>query len=151
MHLKMYQTLVVNRMRRAMPRLAAIAAGLLLTAGCTSGSGSPGGSAPSTNGIGPITFAIGKDDSGWLRGVIAGWNKEYPRQKVTLLLLPEAANDQLAQLVANLQAKSDEYDVIDMDVIWTAEFASNGWIIPLPESKFPLGEFLKPAVDTAMY
>ena len=33
------------------------------------------------------------------------------------LLLPEAANDQLAQLVANLQAKSDLYDVIDMDVI----------------------------------
>jgi len=67
-------------------------------------------------------------------------------------LLPEASNDQLAELVANLQAKSDEYDVIDMDVIWTAEFASNGWIIPLPESKFPeLSDFLKPAVDTAMY
>jgi multiple sugar transport system substrate-binding protein len=38
-----------------------------------------------------------------------------------------------------------------MDVIWTAEFASNGWIIPLPESQFPLKDFLKPAVDTAMY
>ena len=38
-----------------------------------------------------------------------------------------------------------------MDVIWTAEFASNGWIIPLPQSQFPLGDFLKPAVDTAMY
>ena len=154
MHLKMYQTLVVTRMRRAMPRLAAIAAGLLaiMSAGCTSGSASPGGSAPSTNGIGPITFAIGKDDSGWLKGVITGWNQEYPRQQVTLLLLPEAANDQLAQLVANLQAKSDEYDVIDMDVIWTAEFASNGWIIPLPPRQFPeLRDFLKPAVDTAIY
>jgi hypothetical protein len=38
-----------------------------------------------------------------------------------------------------------------MDVIWTAEFASNGWIIPLPQSQFPLGDFLKPAVDTARY
>jgi multiple sugar transport system substrate-binding protein len=110
----------------------------------------PGG-APQTNGIGPITFAIGKDNSGWLQGVITGWNERYPNQKVTLLLLPQASNDQLAQLVANLQAKSDVYDVIDMDVIWTAEFASNGWIIPLPESQFPLDEFLKPAVDTAMY
>ena len=107
--------------------------------------------APPTDGIGPITFAIGKDNSGWAQGVITEWNKLYPNQKVTLLPLPEASNDQLAQLVANLQAKSDEYDVIDMDVIWTAEFASNGWIIPLPESQFPLGEFLKPAVDTAMY
>jgi multiple sugar transport system substrate-binding protein len=143
---------VVTRMRRAMPVIAIVAAGLLLITGCTSVSASAGGSAPSTNGIGPITFAIGKDDSGWLQDVIAGWNERYPGQKVTVLLLPESANDQLAQLVANLQAKSDLYDVIDMDVIWTAEFASNGWIIPLPQSKFPeLGDFLKPAVDTAMY
>jgi multiple sugar transport system substrate-binding protein len=140
-------------MRRAMPGIAAVVVGFFLAAsaaGCSSGA-SPGGSAPSTNGIGPITLAIGKDNSGWVQGVITGWNKRYPNQKVTLLMLPEASNDQLAQLVANLQAKSDEYDVIDMDVIWTAEFASNGWIIPLPESQFPLKAFLKPAVDTAMY
>jgi len=123
----------------------------MLLAGCTADGASSSGSAPSTNGIGPITFAIGKDNSGWLQGVITGWNRGHPSQKVTLLLLPQASNGQLAQLVANLQAKSDLYDVIDMDVIWTAEFASNGWIIPLPQSQFPLGDFLKPAVDTARY
>ncbi len=138
-------------MRRAMPGIAILAAGLMLLAGCTADGASSSGSAPSTNGIGPITFAIGKDNSGWLQGVITGWNQGHPSQKVTLLLLPQASNGQLAQLVANLQAKSDLYDVIDMDVIWTAEFASNGWIIPLPQSQFPLGDFLKPAVDTAMY
>src|SRR3989440_8546738 len=138
-------------MRRAMPGIAILTAGLMLLAGCASGGASSSGSAPSTNGIGPITFAIGKDNSGWLQGVITGWNQGHPSQKVTLLLLPQASNGQLAQLVANLQAKSDLYDVIDMDVIWTAEFASNGWIIPLPQSQFPLGDFLKPAVDTAMH
>jgi multiple sugar transport system substrate-binding protein len=138
-------------MRRAMPGIAVLAAGLMLLAGCTADGASSSGSAPSTNGIGPITFAIGKDNSGWLQGVITGWNQGHPSQKVTLLLLPRASNGQLAQLVANLQAKSDLYDVIDMDVIWTAEFASNGWIIPLPQSQFPLGDFLKPAVDTARY
>jgi multiple sugar transport system substrate-binding protein len=140
-------------MRHAIPGIAGVTAGLLFLAGCTAlGGASTGGSAPSTNGIGPITFAIGQDDTSWLPPVIAGWNKLYPKQKVTLLLLPEASNDQLAQLVANLQAKSDVYDVIDMDVIWTAQFASAGWIIPLPESQFPdLKDFLKPAVDTAMY
>ena len=138
-------------MRRAIPGIAVLAAGLLYLTGCTAGGAPAGGPVPSADGIGPITFAIGKDNSGWLQGVITGWNTDHPGQKVTLLLLPEAANDQLAQLVANLQAKSDLYDVIDMDVIWTAEFASNGWIIPLPQSQFPLGDFLKPAVDTAMY
>ena len=138
-------------MRRAMPGIAILAAGLMLLVGCNADRASPGGPAPLTNGIGPITFAIGKDNSGWLQGVITGWNQGHPSQKVTLLLLPRASNGQLAQLVANLQAKSDLYDVIDMDVIWTAEFASNGWIIPLPQSQFPLGDFLKPAVDTARY
>ncbi|HEY1005003.1 MAG TPA: ABC transporter substrate-binding protein, partial [Streptosporangiaceae bacterium] len=131
--------------------IATLAAGLMLLAGCNADRASSGGSAPPTNGIGPITFAIGKDNSGWLQGVITGWNQGHPSQKVTLLLLPRASNGQLAQLVANLQAKSDLYDVIDMDVIWTAEFASNGWIIPLPQSQFPLGDFLKPAVDSARY
>jgi multiple sugar transport system substrate-binding protein len=138
-------------MRRAMPGIAILAAGLMLLAGCNADRALSGGSASLTNGIGPITLAIGKDNSGWLRGVITGWNQGHPSQKVTLLLLPQASNGQLAQLVANLQAKSDLYDVIDMDVIWTAEFASNGWIIPLPQSQFPLGGFLKPAVDTARY
>ncbi len=137
-------------MRRAMPGIAVVAAGLLLITGCTSGA-SAGGSAPDTNGIGPITFAIGQDNPGWVKSMITDWNKQNPGQKVTLLLLPEASNDQLAQLVANLQAKSDVYDVIDMDVIWTAEFASNGWIIPLSQNQFPIDDFLKPAVATAMY
>jgi len=75
----------------------------------------------------------------------------YPTQAVTPLYLPEVSNVQLDQLVANLQAKSTVYDVIDMDVVWTAEFASNGWIIPLPESQFPLAGFFPQAVSTAKY
>jgi len=148
--------------------LAAAAACLAVTfataslAGCTPGAtasgsvtaadaSSVGGSSSLTNGIGPITFAIGSDDISWLTPVLSAWNASHPGQRVTPLYLPEAANDQLAQLVANLQAKSDAYDVIDLDVVWTAEFASAGWIIPLPASKFPLGQFLKPAVATAEY
>jgi multiple sugar transport system substrate-binding protein len=137
-------------MWRAIASIAAAAAGVLFAAGCTPAAA--GGEALPTNGIGPITFAIGQDDIGmWLPPLIARWNKQNPGQQVTVLYLPEVANDQLEQLVANLQAKSDEYDVIDMDVVWTADFASNGWIIPLPASKFPLQDFLQPAVNTAMY
>jgi multiple sugar transport system substrate-binding protein len=122
---------------------------LLLTTACAS---SPaGGTAPPVNGIGPITFAVGSDDAGFFATLIQPWNEAHPDQRVTLILLPEAENGQLAQLIANLQAGSSTYDVIAMDVIWTAEFASAGWIIPLESSLFPLGDFLRPAVDTAMY
>ena len=128
--------------------IAAVMVGLaMVTAGCAPAAVQ----APSTKGIGPITFAIGKDDISWLRPVIAEWNAMYPAQAVTPWYLPQAANDQLAQLVANLQAKNPVYDVIDMDVVWTAEFASNGWIIPLPGNKFRLAGFFPRAVSTAMY
>jgi multiple sugar transport system substrate-binding protein len=121
----------------------------VLAAGC--GSASPGGPAPSANGIGPITFATGNDDAAFFRVLIKQWNELHPNQRATLVLLPDAENGQLAQLTANLQAASPVYDVIDMDVIWTAQFASAGWIIPLDPGMFPLGDFLRPAVETAMY
>jgi multiple sugar transport system substrate-binding protein len=144
-------------MRRAIARgraavaVAAVTTGLLLAAGCGPASPPSGGLTPSADGIGPITFAIGGDDAAIFPQLIAGWNKLHPNQRVTLIVLPESANGQLAQLTANLQAGSPEYDVIDMDVVWTAEFASAGWIIPLDAKMFPLGDFLPPAVDTAMY
>jgi multiple sugar transport system substrate-binding protein len=123
----------------------------LAAAGCGPDSPPSGGRAPSTDGTGPITFATGKDDAGFFSKLIAPWNKAHPDQRVTLLYLPESANGQLAQLTANLQAASPTCDVIDMDVVWTAEFAAAGWIIPLNERTFPLGGFLRPAVDTALY
>jgi multiple sugar transport system substrate-binding protein len=143
----------VMSMRRAIIAAAtmAVAASLLLTAGCGPDGSPSGGQAPSANGIGPITFAVGADDAGIFQTLIEPWNKTHPKQQVTLMLLPEAENGQLAQLTANLQAGSPVYDVIAMDVIWTPEFASAGWIIPLESSMFHLGDFLQPAVDTAMY
>jgi multiple sugar transport system substrate-binding protein len=102
-------------------------------------------------GTGPITLAIGREGSGYLQPLLDRWNKEHPAERVTLLELPEASDEQRAQMVANLQAKSDRYDVLVLDVIWTAEFADAGWIIPLERSMFPLDRFLAPVVDTAVY
>jgi len=136
---------------RVATAIAVAAAGLMLLAGCAPGGPPSGGAAPAANGIGPITFATGRDYAQFFTALIGPWNKEHPNERVTLVLLPEAENGQLAQLTANLQAGSSAYDVIDMDVIWTAQFASAGWIIPLDGSMFPLGDFLPPAVDTAMY
>ncbi|HVT70697.1 MAG TPA: ABC transporter substrate-binding protein [Trebonia sp.] len=138
-------------MRRAVIAAAAAVAALMLAAGCAPDGPPSSGSAPSANGIGPITFAVGGDYASTFSTLIGPWNKTHPGQRVTLMVLPEAENGQLAQLTANLQAGSPVYDVIAMDVIWTARFASAGWIIPLEARMFPLGDFLRPAVDTAMY
>jgi multiple sugar transport system substrate-binding protein len=100
---------------------------------------------------GPITFATGKVDTGYLKPLIAEWNKHNPTQKVTPVYLPDDADDQYAQLVTNLQAHSTVYDVMSLDVIWTAEFASSGWITPISSAPFQLDHFLRPAVATATY
>jgi multiple sugar transport system substrate-binding protein len=146
----------MRRFRATAPALLAAVA--LLAAGCSlTGVGAAAGTAgtarpASLSGIGPITFATGKlDISSYLPPLIAEWNAAHPRQRVTLIQLPDDADDQYAQLVSNLQAKSDVYDVMSLDVIWTADFAANGWILPLSPAQFPLGEFLPPATDTAMY
>lgn len=139
-------------MKTPFTRLA-VAVGLLAAvataAGCAPSSPA---TVTSPSGIGPITFATGKlDTSGWLPGLIQDWNTAHPRQHVTAIYLPNDANDQLGQLVANLQTKSSVYDVMNLDVIWTAEFAANGWIVPLNPQSFPLTDMLAPAVATARY
>lgn len=117
-------------------------------AGCAPVTASGAVSSPT----GPITFATGKVDTGtYLPALLAEWNRAHPGQRVTVIQLPDDADDQHAQLVANLQTRTDRYDVMSLDVIWTAEFAANNWIVPLSPGQFPLGQFLRPAVETAYY
>jgi multiple sugar transport system substrate-binding protein len=44
--------------------------------------------------------------------------------------LPADADQQREQLVRRLAARDIDIDIIGMDVIWTAEFAEAGWILP---------------------
>ena len=55
-------------------------------------------------------------------------------------------------MISNAQNKSDAFSVLNLDVVWTAEFAANRWITELPEDQFPdLGKLLPSTVDTAKY
>ncbi|MCT9929046.1 ABC transporter substrate-binding protein [Planotetraspora sp. A-T 1434] len=132
--------------RRAVALLAA-----LVVAGCGGLADPAGGPSKGTGGIGPITFATGRDTTAYLRPLLDRWNQAHPAEQVTLLELPEAADEQRAQMVANLQAHCDCYDVLGLDVVWTAEFADAGWIVPLDRSMFPLDKLLRGVADTAIY
>ncbi|KPJ95297.1 MAG: ABC transporter substrate-binding protein [Gammaproteobacteria bacterium SG8_11] len=50
--------------------------------------------------------------------------------QIEFVPLPADADQQREQLVRRLAAGDDAIDVIGMDVIWTAEFARAGWILP---------------------
>ena len=47
--------------------------------------------------------------------------------------LPRSTDDQRIQLARRLSARDHTVDVIAMDVIWTAEFAEAGWVLPLSD------------------
>ncbi|MFF8960717.1 ABC transporter substrate-binding protein [Streptomyces sp. NPDC014894] len=100
---------------------------------------------------GPLTLATGRDLTGYLRAVLDGWNREHPAERVRLVELPEAADEVHAQMQDSLRAGSDRFDVLNIDVAWTAEFAGRGWISPVDPRGLPLGQLLPSVVETATY
>ncbi len=147
--------MMFRRMSRLVGLAASLSALLVLTA-CG------GGEVPGTGGEesepavdfsdrGPITFVTGKDLSGLLQSEIDEWNKEHPDEKVTLIELPDEADQQRQQMVQNAQTQGTEYTVLSMDVVWTAEFAANGWVVPLPEDQVDTSGMLPATVDAGTY
>ena len=116
--------------------VAASAVALLALAGCSSdnggGSVSPDEAATQNlDGRGAISFAMGKNDTDKLQPVIEKWNAAHPDEKVSLKELPGEADEQRNKLEQSLQAGNADYDVMALDVVWTAGFAANGWLQPL--------------------
>jgi multiple sugar transport system substrate-binding protein len=143
----------VGRRNGLMTTLAAIAAVVLL-AGCGGGgdSGSGGGSDATATARGPITYVQGKDNTNTIRPLLDKWNTAHPDEKVTFKEQSDEADQQHDDLVQHFQAKDVEYDVVSVDVVWTAEFAAKGWLQPLKDSfALDTGPLLPATVKTATY
>lgn len=123
----------------------------VLVAGCGSGQSPNSGESGKLEGRGPITIAAGKDDTGVYPKLVDQWNQLHPQEPVRLIELPSSADDQRQQMVQNAQTKSDAFTVLDLDVVWTTEFAANRWIQPLPKSEVDMSKYLQPVVQTASY
>ncbi|MFF9276417.1 ABC transporter substrate-binding protein [Streptomyces griseosporeus] len=102
-------------------------------------------------GRGPLTLATAGDLTGYLGPLLEGWNRTHPGERVTLVELPDSADETRAQMVTDLRGGRGRFDVLNIDVDWTPEFAAAGWIRPLERDRFPLDAFLPPVVGTATY
>ena len=115
--------------------IAGVAVLGIALAGCTGGGssgGSSGGDAGANlTGKGPITYVQGKDNSNVVRPLVDKWNAAHPDEKVTFKEQTDQADQQHDDLVQHFQAKDPNYDVVDVDVVWTGEFAAKGWLQPL--------------------
>ncbi|MGW5638321.1 ABC transporter substrate-binding protein [Streptomyces sp. NPDC003832] len=122
---------------------------VVLTGYAASGVRSP--EAPGA-GRGPLTLATAGDLTGYLGPLLEGWNRAHPGERVTLVELPDSADETHAQMATDLRDDGrGRFDLLNIDVNWTSEFAAAGWIRPLPRERFPLESFLPPVVDTATY
>ena len=129
--------------------VAALMALAMLVAGCgDSESGGGGGSseegltdgakkAPtleeSKDAKGTVTMCAGKDTSGALTKAIALFNKEHPGLTVKKFELAADATEVRNQFIQRAQAKSPECDVLQSDIIWTAEFAQQKWLLDITD------------------
>ena len=150
---------------RVVTTTVSVVGALALIAGCSSGSSkksgstgtggttaSGGGAAAGGSLDGPITWATGKDNSGTLPYIGQKWNAAHPDAKVTIHQQSSEADAQHSDLQQNFEAKASAYDIVTVDVVWTAEFAAKQWLVPLTgDSQMDTSALLPATVKAATY
>jgi multiple sugar transport system substrate-binding protein len=100
---------------------------------------------------GNVTYCTGKDTSGAQKKSVEDFNAKFSGQGLTAKLLefPESADEQRNQFIQRQEAKSGECDIFYSDVIWTAEFASQKWLMDTTEYvNARKGEFIPSTLET---
>jgi ABC-type glycerol-3-phosphate transport system substrate-binding protein len=98
---------------------------VLLATACGGGTSLPG---PAV-----VTFpisALGAEGQVLVRQ-LSRFMKENPGIKVVQRVTPDAADQKHQLYVQWLNAGASDPDILQLDVIWTPEFAAAGWILPL--------------------
>ena len=139
------------RSKIAVTALSVLSAAALV-AGCSSSKSGGTSSGGGDNSRGPITFVTGKDNSGTMPYIASQWNAKHPSEKVTIKQQSDQADQQLSDLEQHFQAKDAGYDVVTVDVVWTAEFAAKGWLVPLKDKyNLETSQLLPATVKAATY
>jgi multiple sugar transport system substrate-binding protein len=111
-----------------------------------------GASNDSANGdVVTITYARGKDVTQGTKKLVDAFMKKHPNIKVNVKQMPADTGQNHDQLVTMLSSKSDEIDVIELDVIWPAEFSQAGYLQPLDryiqKDQFPIDKYIKGGIE----
>jgi multiple sugar transport system substrate-binding protein len=160
-------------MRLRLTFLTALLAALLLLAGCggddeggdTGGGGSQDTGATedakaapsleeSKDASGEVKFCLGKDTSGNQTESVKRFNAQFGDKGLTAKLteFPESADEQRNQFVQRQQAKAPDCDIFYSDVIWTAEFAAQGWLLDMTEYvESRKDELIQSTLETVTY
>jgi multiple sugar transport system substrate-binding protein len=76
-----------------------------------------------------------------LRIQLARFMEHHPEIRVVQRRTPDAADQRHQLYVQWLNAWADDPDILQLDVIWTPEFAAAGWLLPLDRFEPDVGDF----------
>jgi multiple sugar transport system substrate-binding protein len=111
--------------RKSYPIAVLLVLATAATVGCGVG-GDEGGT-----GARAINWYAFNEPGGSYDMAVANCNKQANgRYNINYVKLPNIADQQRELLVRRLAAEDDDIDLASLDVIWTAEFAEAGWILP---------------------
>lgn len=116
-------------------RITICAAAVMVAAGCGGGAA-------------PLTFSgsvVGREAE-VIERQLERFRQANPDVPVALRPTPDAAGQRHQLYVQWLNARAAEPDVLQLDVVWTAEFAAAGWIAPLDRFHPPVDRFFPAAV-----
>jgi multiple sugar transport system substrate-binding protein len=122
--------------------------------GTTSGAKKAPSLAASKDAKGNVTYCTGKDTSGAQIESVKLFNQKFASQglRAKLLEFPESADEQRNQFIQRQEAKSGECDIFYSDVIWTAEFAGQKWLLDTTEYvNQRKGEFIPSTLETIKF
>ncbi|WP_141335020.1 ABC transporter substrate-binding protein [Paenibacillus sp. tmac-D7] len=102
-----------------------------------------------------IVFSQGADQTEGTKKLVAAFQAKFPNIEVEVRDFPNDSSQMHDQLVTILGGKSAEIDVINLDVVWPAEFAQAGFLLPLDrliqEDKVDLTKYLKGGIDAGYF
>ena len=81
-----------------------------------------------------------------IRGQLNRFHAMHPSIRVELRATPDAADQRHQLYVQWLNAHAPDPDVLQLDVVWTPEFAAAGWILDLDQFHAPTSDFFPAAV-----
>lgn len=90
-----------------------------------------------------VTFsgsAVGAEAEA-LQGQLDAFTEANPEIRVEIRPTPDDADQRHQLYVQWLNARTPDPDILQLDVIWTAEFAAAGWILPLDRFQPPTAAF----------
>lgn len=93
------------------------------------------------------------DPNGMMEELRQKFNEEHDNVELKYIEMSNDASQMHDQTVTQLAGKSANLDIVNMDVVWTAEFAEAGWLLPLDDrfSDEHQEEFVERQVDTVTY